>query len=175
MKGLMIGLGVVAAIFPLTDAKPAQNINQAINDVVRGLHPEIPFNRASVELLRLTAAVESDFGRKTVVEDQTMTQSYGVFQLTPRTTTEIQNYIDSKPALSKLVRPLIKKSKFHLDATLALVYYSYRFDIDTLSVSEKPTNNEIINLACIWKQKYNTYKGAGHLNSAINKYWQYCG
>lgn len=167
MKRLLIGLGVAAFLMPqYCEGSPIdEKINTVINEVLKELSPQIPNNMATKTLLKLTAAVESDNGRIT-----SNNSSIGVWQLTGTTMKEIQAWLCKREILCKKVDRLNTKSTLHYHAALAIIYYSSRINLSEIKVSKNPTDSEIYNLASIWKKEYNTWKGAGKVNDAFNKY-----
>lgn len=167
MKRLLIGLGVMAFLLPqYCEGSPIDDqINTVINEVLKELSPEIPNNVATKTLLKLTAAVESDNGRIT-----NNNSSIGVWQLTGTTIREIQIWLCKRETLCKKVDRLKTKSTLHYHAALAIIYYSSRINLSEIKVSKPPTNYEIYNLATIWKKEYNTWRGAGKVDDAVNKY-----
>lgn len=167
MRRLLIGIGVMVFLIPqYCEGSPIDDkINNVINDVLNELHPQIPNNIATKTLLRLTAAVESDNGRVT-----NNNSSIGVWQLTGTTIIDMQAWLYKRKVLYKKVDQLNTKSTLHYHAALAIIYYSLRVDLLEVKVSNKPTDSEIYDLAFIWKNEYNTWKGAGKINDAFNKY-----
>ena len=168
MKRLLIGLGVVAFLIPqYCEGSPIdEKINTVINEVLKELSPEIPNNIATKTLLKLTAAVESDNGRITIGD----LSNIGVWQLNINTIKYIQEWLCKRESLCKKVDRLNTKSTLHYHAALAIIYYSSRINLSEIKVSKNPTDLEIHNLAAIWKEEYNTWKGSGNADDAFNKY-----
>jgi hypothetical protein len=143
-------------------------IDEAINETLNKLHPYVPNNIATKNLLRLTAAVESDNGKN--INNKS---SIGVFQLTGATIKYVQNYICQDENLYKIVAQLKEKSINHYHAALAIIYYGIRVNLFELKITKNVDNIDLLLLSLIWKNEYNTYKGAGNVFIAIYKYKLY--
>jgi hypothetical protein len=166
MKRLLIGLGVIAFLLPqYCEGSP---IDEIINETLNVLEPFVPNNSTTKNLLKLTAAVETDYGKNTKNNS-----SIGVWQLTKTTMNEIQVRIKKQEDLKERVDLLKTKSTEHYHAALAILIYSIRINLYNIKIAEEPNNIEILTLAVIWKEKYNTHKGDGCPIKAYSKFKYY--
>jgi len=62
------------------------------------------------------------------------------------------------------------KSTEHYHAALAIIYYSTRINLFDLKITDLLDKIDILLLSYIWKNEYNTWKGAGHPIDAYRKF-----
>lgn len=132
------------------------------------------YSEAAVELLLLTAAVESNFG---TYLKQIKGPALGVFQMEPRTEDDIwDNYLEYKPSLASMVREFgVNFAKPEMDLKANLVYQIIMARLHYLRIKEPlPDANDVEKLAAYWKRHYNTRLGKGTVAKAIEKYNEYC-
>ena len=166
MKRLLIGFGVIAFLLPqYCEGSP---IDEIIKETLNELEPFVPNNSVTKNLLKLTAAVESDYGKNTKNKS-----SIGVWQLTGTTIKYIEKQLCKNLELYKSVDRLKTKSTEHYHAALAIIYYGTRVNLFRIKIDDTPSNIEILTLAIIWKNEYNTWKGDGHPLIAYNKFKLY--
>jgi hypothetical protein len=133
------------------------------------------FSDSAVELLMLTAAVESNLG--TYIK-QVKGPALGVFQMEPNTHDDIwQNYLLYKRELKEFVLDYADDAWGARPPTLKynLAYSILMTRVHYLRVPEalpKATSPE--DLALYWKKYYNTHLGKGDVLDAMRKYRKYC-
>lgn len=131
------------------------------------------FNTESaIELLCLTAAVESNCGRYL---KQLSGPAKGIFQIEPNTWYDLYNrYVLRNKELHYAVddfdtyttSDITMLGNLPLQIIMArLIYYQHPEPL--------PEANDIEGLAKYWKKYYNTYKGKGTIEKAIIKYLTY--
>ena len=135
------------------------------------------FSHAAVELLMLTCAVESNFG---TYLKQVRGPARGVFQMEPTTEKDIwQNYLAYKDRTVSAVERYDTSDEHDLywnlgyQIILARVHY-LRVSQPLPNIHPNPTKQDVVALARYWKEHYNTVLGAGTIDKAIDKYYQYC-
>lgn len=146
-----------------------RQLRELIVDVLKDMEPEVPYSDAAVELLMLTAAVESNLG--TYIK-QINGPAMGIFQMEPATEQDIwKNYLVYKPSLKAKVlslkanQSLIKQEmRWNLAYAIAMARLKY-----FRSPKPLPKNNKE-DLAKLWKDVYNTHLGKGTVEKAIKKY-----
>jgi hypothetical protein len=152
------------------------------------LDPEVPYSESAVELLMLTAAAESELGRYIV---QVGGPARGIFRMEPETQYDIYiNYLVYHEGLLHKVNSFASDAnRYELDSVgnipfqivYARVYYlrvAERLpEIHYLRVDpEKGGTQRILTvrtmhaLAKYWKRYYNTPKGKGTVDGAVQKY-----
>lgn len=126
------------------------------------------YSPSAVELLMLTCAVESDFG--TYIE-QITGPALGVFQMEPNTHNDIwDNYLKYR---SNRVYWDVNNDVESLRYDMKYAIYMAR--LHYLRVPEPlPNATNVEALARYWKKYYNTEKGKGRVDNAIQKYKEYC-
>lgn len=137
--------------------------------VLKDMEPEVPYSEAAVELLMLTAAVESNLG--TYLE-QEKGPAQGIFQMEPNTEYDIwKNYLAYKPQLRNKISgyraedtQLNEELKWNFAYAIAMARIKY-----LRSSYPLPSNNKE-ELAAYWKLVYNTHLGKGTVEKAIKKY-----
>lgn len=160
-----------------------RQLRELIVDVLKDMEPEVPYSDAAVELLMLTAAVESNLG--TYLE-QVRGPALGIFQMEPATVKDIwdtdmsksnDNFLSYRPKLEKLANQYYNHN-WTLDLNMRgnLPYQILMARMKYLR-SPKPlpsaTNKRA--LAAMWKEVYNTYLGKGTIEKAIQKYDEFVG
>jgi hypothetical protein len=132
------------------------------------------YSRSAVELLMLTAAVESKLG--TYIE-QITGPALGIFQMEPNTEGDIwEHYLDYKPGLADIVKGF--SGNFinpELDLKANLTYQIIMARIHYLRIPEPlPDADDVEGLARYWKKYYNTHLGKGTVEKAIKSYKELC-
>jgi hypothetical protein len=125
---------------------------------------------AAVELLMLTAAVESNMGEYI---KQINGPARGIFQMEPATEKDLwKNYINYRDnRASAVVRYNSADDK---DIWFNLGYQILMTRMHYLRVSEPlPPHDDVIALANYWKKYYNTRRGRGTVQKAVQKYNKY--
>lgn len=161
----------------------ADQLRELIQDTLRALEPEIPYSEAAVELLMLTAAVESNLGEYI---KQVRGPARGIFQMEPRTAHCIHtNWLVYKQDLLQKVNQFANRMDPDLQARGDLVWQivwarlHYRRvpkplpEIRFMRGERKLTNRSVQDLAKYWKEHFNTYLGKGTVHKAVAKYWRY--
>lgn len=147
-------------------------------DQLRGLITDVLreadlYSPSAVELLLLTASVESNLGEYI---EQITGPAQGIFQMEPRTEDDIwENYLKFKPQLEAVVRGFCGNSvNPELDLRGNLPYQIIMARVHYLRVPEPlPPAHDVAQLATYWKEHYNTHLGAGTVSKAIKKYKEY--
>lgn len=173
---VLISILVVTILFNTTtvnlDEETMINPGQLRNLVVttlKSLEPEIPYSDAAVELIMLTAAVESNLGTYIT---QVGGPAKGIFQMEPATELDIwKNYLVYKPTLqAKVLSYRVPACPVKHELEWNLVYAIVMTRIKYLrSPVPMPANNKA-ELARVWKEVYNTRLGKGTVEKAIQKY-----
>lgn len=146
-----------------------RQLRELIIDVLKDIEPEIPYSDSAVELLMLTAAVESNLG--TYIK-QVNGPAMGIFQMEPATENDIwKNYLVYKPSLKAKVLSLkanqssVKNEmRWNTAYAIAMARLKYYRSPKVLPSSSKE------DLAKMWKEVYNTHLGKGTVEKAIKKY-----
>ena len=130
----------------------------------------------AVELLLMTAAVESNFG--TYIR-QITGPALGIFQCEPATHDDlVWRFLPSRPDYLKLFLKFCwNKTEFPTAITMKhnLQYAVLIARLKYLTVpAAMPTAKDTLGLAMYWKKYYNTHLGAGTIEGAIKKYNLYC-
>lgn len=152
----------------------AFNSDQFRDVISRVLKDAGLYSDAAVELLMMTAAVESNFG---TYLNQVNGPALGVFQMEPNTHDDIwDNYLRYKGNLYELVseyQTIVDGSYQQLETNLAYAIVMTR--VHYLRVPEPlPNAADQLGLAQYWKEHYNTRHGKGKIEHAIEKYRRYC-
>ena len=123
----------------------------------------------AVELLMLTAAVESKLGTYLT---QIRGPARGVFQMEPATEKDLwENYLKYKP---HIVEDIEKYRLEHPDEMrFNLAYAIIMARIHYLRAPE-PIPKTLEGKAEMWKRRYNTYLGKGTVEKAIQAYKEMC-
>lgn len=139
-------------------------IREVLLDV--GLHSD-----SAEELLMLTAATESMLG--TYIK-QVGGPAEGIFQMEPRTEEDIwENFLKYKEDLTNKVLTYTTTSQKR-DLKGNLPYQIIMARLHYYRVPERlPDPTRIEQLASYWKTHYNTYKGKGNVEEAVEKYNHY--
>ena len=129
------------------------------------LYPLRLWSRDAEELLLLTCAVESDFGK---YRRQIRGPARGIFQIEPATFDWLkEKYLKRVPQISEA-----QCDDMVSDDRLAIIMCRLRY----LAVPDPlPDADDPFALASYWKQHYNTPKGKGTVQKAIQKYRGYVG
>jgi hypothetical protein len=147
----------------------AYNKHQLRELIVEVLQDHDLWSETAVELLMLTAAVESNLG--TFIK-QTRGPALGAFQMEPATHNDIwNNYLSYKREV--LRGGFVRQSEKDLRTDLKYAILMAR--IHYLRVPERlPTSTSPKDLGKYWKKYYNTHLGKGTVEKAIEKYNKYC-
>lgn len=139
------------------------------------------YSESAIELLMLTAAVESNLG--TYIR-QINGPALGIFQMEPNTELDIwDNYLEHRFKLRSKINSFINEETVYLieydkciqDLEFNIAYQILMARIHYLRVPEKlPDAKDIHRLAAYYKRFYNTYKGKGTIEKAIEAYNKYC-
>lgn len=127
-------------------------------------------SRGAVELLMLTAAVESHGGKYIW---QRKGPALGIFQMEPATRYDItENFLRYKPDL------MVKVNNFYLGYDDELMWnLRYAVIMARLHYRRRPEPlpkfGDIDGMAAYWKQHYNTTKGKGTIEKAVEAYRRY--
>ena len=129
------------------------------------------YSPSAVELLMLTAAVESNLG--TYIK-QVKGPALGVFQMEPNTHEDIwDNYIDYHKGLGERVHNGWGGASVDLQYNLKYAIIMAR--VHYLRVPERlPKATSPEELGKYWKKYYNTHLGRGTVEKAVEKYNKYC-
>jgi len=124
-----------------------------------------------VELLMLTAAVESDLGQCIVQKGGGPAR--GIFQMEPNTEDDIwKNYLKYREHLALSVTEYMCNFKEEMKWNLA--YQILMCRTNYLRIKDPiPAANNIVELARYWKFNYNSINGKGTIEKAIEKYKKY--
>lgn len=137
--------------------------------VLKDMEPEVPYSDTAVELLMLTAAVESNLG--TYIE-QVGGPALGIFQMEPNTEHDIwMNYIKYKPTLMQKMNGYCSEDT-RVDKELSW-NLCYGITMARLLYARVPAvlpENNPKALAEYWKKHYNTHLGKGTVEKAMQKY-----
>lgn len=126
------------------------------------------WSESAENLLLLTAAVESQMGRY-------LKQSYGgpalgIYQMEPATHDDHWDYMVNRRKLRKKVRVWSTISK-PSEMVWNLAYATAMARVHYLRIPYPlPAPNDVKGLARYWKRYYNTSKGAGRVEDAIEAY-----
>lgn len=139
------------------------------------------YSDSAVELLMLTAAVESNFGEYL---RQIKGPAKGYFQCEPVTHNDIMDrWLNTRPDVKAKVEKFAEK---YLDGaelgklSAKTMEYNIKYAILVarlfyLRVKEPlPKATDVNALAAYWKKYYNTHLGAGVVAKAVDKYRYYC-
>jgi len=124
-----------------------------------------------VELLLLTAAVESNLGE--FIEQKGGGPARGIFQMEKNTEDDIwKSYLKYKEYLALVVTDYM--CNFDDEMRWNLAYQILMCRVHYLRVKEAiPKADDIDGLANYWKKYYNSYLGKGDVSKAIYKYNKY--
>ena len=128
-------------------------------------------SKDAVELLMLTAAVESDCG--TYIK-QLSGPARGIFQMEPKTEKDLWlNYLDYRPDKTEIIKRYDTSDKDDLWWNLG--YQILLCRVHYLRVPRKlPFRKDVNAMATYWKKHYNTHLGLGTTQKAFDKYYRYC-
>lgn len=143
-------------------------LRELITDVLLEANLHSP---AAVELLMLTAAVESNLG--TYIK-QIEGPALGIFQMEPATEKDLwKNYLEYKDKTADTIRRYDTAAKDDLRWNLGYAILMTR--VHYLRIKEPlPPADDVHALALYWKRHYNTPLGKGTVDKAIDKYNEYC-
>ncbi len=144
--------------------------NQLRDLITRTLKEANLHSDSAVELLMLTAAVESKLG---YYIRQIKGPARGIFQMEPATERDLwKNYLEYKDATSDTIKRYDTAADDDLEWNLGYAILMAR--VHYLRVPSKlPAADDIDRLAHYWKAHYNTYLGAGTTKKAIAAYKRY--
>lgn len=149
------------------------------------------YSESATELLMLTAAVESNLGQ--YIKQKGKGPALGIFQMEPATEDDIwNNYLSYKSSLREIVHEFylefcfdeIKNLEYNLayQILMARIHYlrvpsplpEIKYIPMSMVITKTLTEESILSLANYWKVYYNTIKGKGTIEKAVNKYNKYC-
>ncbi len=147
--------------------------NQLRDLIGRVLKEADLYSDSAVELLMLTAAVESKLG--TYIK-QVRGPALGIFQMEPATHDDIwNNFIDYKKDLGPRLSDIANSEEDYASLEWNLAYSVLMTRIHYLRVPSKlPPADDVVAMANYWKTTYNTYLGKGTVEKAIKAYNSYC-
>lgn len=126
----------------------------------------------ATELLMMTAAVESSLGH--FLEQLGEGPALGIFQMEPKTETDIwENWLQYRFDMANFIRSYIapggkEQLKWNLAYQILMARIHYLRVPDPL-----PSKDDVFAMARYWKKHYNTYKGAGTIQDAVEAYSRY--
>lgn len=123
------------------------------------------YSQAAVNLLLGTAAVESDFG--TYLRQIGGGPARGIFQMEPPT----YGWLAERYSLKYRKQCAQSFPEIEWDLRLAILFARLRYRVDP---SPLPAANDVVTLACYWKNIYNTAAGGGTPAKFVSKYNQFC-
>lgn len=136
------------------------------------------YSYEAVDLLMLTAAQESLCGH--YITQLHNGPAKGIFQMEPNTLSDIiDNYLRYKPKLYSKINNFIAPVNLNLNLHGNLLFQIVIARVHYLRIPEKiPVKYSdeyayIERLAKYWKTYWNTYKGEGTINQAIQNYNKY--
>ena len=174
---------------PLKQEVPVDKnqLRELITAVLRYLEPEIPFSEDAVELLMMTAAVESELGE--AVKQKGGGPAKGIFQVEPTTERDVMNrFLNPKKKKRQSLRekvlrlagnppPGIDPAIYDLDYQIALTRCFYRMKPKALPtvfiIDGRPDYDSIVRMAKYYKKHFNTVLGKSTVKKAIDKYCKY--
>jgi hypothetical protein len=129
------------------------------------------YSEDAVELLMMTAAVESRLGTYLT---QIRGPARGIFQMEPATEKDIwSNYLKFKPDLVRRINRYVldhpDELRFNLAYGIIMARIHYLRAPQTI-----PSRNDLVSLAEYWKRWYNTHLGKGTPEKAIQAYKEMC-
>lgn len=129
------------------------------------------YSEDAVELLMMTAAVESRLGHYI---KQINGPARGIFQMEPATEKDLwQNYLEYRPKRAEVIARF--DTADDRDLWYNLGYQILLARMHYVRVPEKlPPHNDLFAMARYWKDHYNTYMGAGTVKKAVEAYERYC-
>lgn len=160
-----------------------QQIREAIETILKHLNPEIRYSRKAVELLMLTCAAESHGGR--YIKQLGTGPARGIFQIEPDTWMDCYIHFLDYPQYKrlKLKINLLRShgGKFDLALNIGyqiciarLIYWRKRPLIPIVHFyKDNLTPGSAAKLAQYWKRHYNTVKGKGRVQKAIDNYYEW--
>ena len=130
------------------------------------------YRPSAVELLMMTAAVESKMGTYLY---QIRGPARGIFQMEPATEKDIwDNYLKYNKRLAELVSGFMFSGKSNLNLTANIPYQIAMARVHYLRVPHGlPSADDVSALAKYWKDYYNTRLGKGTVEKAIEAYRRY--
>lgn len=149
---------------------PGQLREHVIEPVLKHLEA---YSESAVNLLLMTAAVESDLGEYIA---QINGPALGIYQMEPDTEYDIlHNFVSFRGVLHSQIESCMTLRYFPEDGDFGLagnLYYATAMArVHYLRVPEAlPEPDDIRGLANYWKDHYNTHLGMGTVDSAIHKY-----
>ena len=151
--------------------------SQQLRDLIRRVLKQANLikyeDEREIELLMLTAAVESNLGQ--YIRQKGGGPALGIFQMEPETEEDLcRNYIDYRPELGCLVEDWTGSVFREDELEWNLAYQILMARIHYLRKPEKiPAADDVEGLAIYWKNHYNSYLGKGTVIKAIKKYNKY--
>lgn len=170
MKLLLAFLAFITYV-PIPNYQPMENkdmaientqlrdlIERTLNDFDKGV-----LSRDAVELLMLTAAVETNLGSYIY---QVSGPAKGLFQMEPETFRWLRDKYSPRWPILKYCHP----EQLEYNHRIAIIFARLRY----LTTPEPlPDHRDYLAMAIYWKKHYNTVKGKGTVNKALAKYHRY--
>jgi len=129
------------------------------------------YSEDAVELLMMTAAVESRLG---YYIKQINGPARGIFQMEPATEKDLwKNYLEYRPSRAEVIARF--DTSDDRDLWYNLGYQILLARMHYVRVPKPlPPHNDLFAMARYWKEFYNTYQGAGTVQKAVEAYERYC-
>ena len=148
------------------------HLRSLISDVLKTVNL---YSESAVELLMLTAAVESNLGSYLV---QQKGPAQGIFQMEPATRRDIfTRFSKNRKELMAVCKRYFPVNEEDHDI-FARGSIPFQIVMTRIYYLEKPGSipnaNDVAGLAEYWKKHYNTYLGKGTVEKAVAKYNRYC-
>jgi hypothetical protein len=172
--GVSLILGLLLLLTPITlqnkefEMVDKIQLRDLIRLVLKDMEPLVPYSETAVELLMLTAAVESNLG--TYIR-QKGGPAQGIFQMEPATEKDLWvNYLEYKKGLRDKVRGYRAMSPLKDELVWNTAYAIAMTRVHYLRAPSQLPPNTKEELAAYWKKVYNTHLGKGTVEKAIQKY-----
>jgi len=146
----------------------SEQLRDLIRDILYATNLIKYEDEREIELLMLTAAVESNLGQ--YIEQKGGGPARGIFQMEKNTEDDIwKNYLKYKEHLALSITEYM--CNFDSEMKWNLAYQILMCRIHYLRIKEViPTANDVVGLAKYYKRFYNTYLGKSSVDRAVEKY-----
>jgi len=154
-----------------------KQFREYVDSVLKFLNPVIPYSRNARELLVLTAAAETEIGNYLWQIGGTMQDgpARGIFQIEVDTEFFLCDYIAKNLAL----RYLVEKTMTAQDSDNMVHSLAYQTAMARINYWTKPgalpDYRDVEGMAGYWKKYWNTFRGKGTVEGAIEKYLRLAG
>jgi len=146
-------------------------LRHLITNILKGT---VLYSEDAIELLLLTAAVESSMGH--FLRQLGGGPALGIFQMEPSTLDDIwKNYLYRKQEFRLLIEKYTVRGigKEQLEWNLAYQIIMARIHYYRVP-KELPSRYNVADMASFWKIHYNSSKGRGVAQDAVDAYMRYC-